>query len=153
VFTGWLGACTGRGVCRVRLSDSTQVSATFALSPLAAKIADADGNTAYGSTSDGVLILRYLFGFTGSTLTNNAVGTSPPPARTTDAQIIAYLDDVRPYLDVDGDGQVNPLTDGLLILRHLLGLSNAPLVNDALPFDVLRPTASTLKTYLNSITP
>ncbi len=153
VFTGWLGACTGRGVCRVRPSDTTELSATFALAPLSPKIVDADGNTGYGIETDAVLILRYLLGFTGTALTNNAIGGTPSPTRNNAALIIAYLNDVRPYLDIDGDGEVKPLTDGLLILRHLLGQSSAPLVNGALPFDVLRPNASALKNYLNSITP
>lgn len=34
-------------------------------------------------------------------------------------------------LDIDGDGTVNPATDGQLILRYLFGFSGATLTNGA----------------------
>ena len=33
-------------------------------------------------------------------------------------------------LDVDGDGSIDPVTDGALILRYLFGFSGDPLIND-----------------------
>ena len=51
---------------------------------------DADGNGTSEGLTDGILILRYLFGITGSGLTNGALGAGA--VRTTPAQIVAYLD-------------------------------------------------------------
>ena len=37
-------------------------------------VLDIDGNTTLGPLTDGLLIVRFLFGFTGTTLTAGAVG-------------------------------------------------------------------------------
>ena len=74
------------------------------------------------------LLMRYLLGFRDAELTNGALGGAP----TRDAaQIATYLGGLGNQLDVDDDGQVYALTDGLLILRRLLGLSGAALTNGA----------------------
>ena len=46
-------------------------------------------------------------------------------------EIAAYLASISGLLDVDGDGQVEPLTDGILILRWLFGLRGTALVSGA----------------------
>jgi hypothetical protein len=77
-----------------------------------------------------VLAIRYLFGYTGDALTAGALGANP--GRTT-AQIESHLAQLKSSgkLDVDGDGEVNAMTDGLLILRAMLGLSGDALVAGA----------------------
>lgn len=80
--------------------------------------------TRYDPTTDGVLLLRYLLGFTGSALTTGALGTLPSRDAT---QIVAHLNTNRALLDVDGDSNVYAHTDGLLIVRYLLGLRNGAL--------------------------
>lgn len=132
-FTGWLGACTGNAAtCTVSISGAASVTATFALSPVSARILDIDANNAYDAATDGVLILRHLFGLTGVALTNNALGTGFDPARVADPALRNYLINVLPYLDVDGNGQVDALTDGLMILRALLGLTDAQITLNAI---------------------
>ncbi|HUP25707.1 MAG TPA: hypothetical protein VNB06_22545 [Thermoanaerobaculia bacterium] len=51
---------------------------------------DVDGNGAADPLTDGILILRYLFGFTGDSLISGAVDDDC--TRCTAAQIEAYLD-------------------------------------------------------------
>ena len=115
--------------------------------PSVLNVDGSDAATRYGAATDGVLILRYLLGFRGAELTNGALGGSP----TRDAaQIATYLGGLGTQLDVDGDGQVHAFTDGLLILRRMLGLSGPALTagvklgtrtdNDiANAIDLLRP--------------
>ena len=69
------------------------------------------------------------------------------------AAIKTYLDGMRAVLDVDGNGNADALTDGLLILRYLFGLRGAELINGA--FDPLgaRTTAPDIQTYLQTLTP
>jgi len=74
-FTGWLGDCTGHGTCLLNSSGSKSVSATFAPNDGYAFKLDADENNAYDALTDGLLMIRYLFGLTGPSLTNNALGT------------------------------------------------------------------------------
>lgn len=77
-------------------------------------------STRYHALTDGVLVMRYLLGLTGTALT---LGTKGPTAIRTDAEIETQLASLRNTgkLDVDGDNQTRPETDGLLILRYLLG--------------------------------
>jgi hypothetical protein len=50
---------------------------------------DVDGNGLNGALTDGLLILRYLFGFTGTLLTQGAVGANC--TRCTAPEIEAFL--------------------------------------------------------------
>jgi hypothetical protein len=51
-------------------------------------------------------------------------------------------------LDVDGDGRVRPLTDGLLALRYLFGLSGAALTAQAVDESATRSDPIAVAAYL-----
>ncbi|MEO8134874.1 MAG: Ig-like domain-containing protein, partial [Betaproteobacteria bacterium] len=133
VFAGWSGACTGQATtCTVVLNQAASVTATFTFTPPSAptsgQVLDVDLDGQAGAATDGTLISRYLFGSTGTALTFNALGAG---ARRTDPNlVVGYLDTIRPRLDVDGDGQVQALTDGLLIQRYLQGTRGAALTSN-----------------------
>jgi hypothetical protein len=55
---------------------------------------DIDGNGAADALTDGILILRYLFGFSGATLIDGAV--APDCTRCTAPEIEAYLENLMP---------------------------------------------------------
>jgi hypothetical protein len=105
----------------------------------------------YFAYSDGVLIARYLFGLTGSALTNDALGQTA--GRRDPVLIKAYLDGIRASLDVDGDGKADALSDGVLILRYLLGLRGSSLVNGVINPLASRKTAPEIEAYLRFLTP
>ena len=75
---------------------------------------DSDGQT--GALTDGLLILRHLFGFSGSTLTSGATGLGA--SRSSPEVVRDFLLTNAAELDVDGDSETDALTDGLLILRY-----------------------------------
>src|SRR5258706_8409632 len=79
-FTGWLGPCTGTGTCQFTINGTTTAVATFAPTVLGAPTLDTDGTTSYASLTDGLLILRYLFGVRGTELINGAVAMGAPRA-------------------------------------------------------------------------
>jgi uncharacterized protein len=87
---------------------------------------DADGNGLVEAKNDALLVLRYLLGFRGLALVDGAVGTNPGRDATQIETHLASLD-----LDADGDGAEIATTDGLLILRELLGLEGAALIDGA----------------------
>jgi hypothetical protein len=87
-------------------------------------------NTQYHATTDGVLLVRYLQNLRGAALVTGAVGTTA--TRADPVAVAAYLDAIRAQLDIDQDGQADPKTDGLLILRYLLGLRGTALTQNAL---------------------
>ena len=150
VFTGWLGPCAGTGTCTIPITGATTVPATFALSTIGNRILDIDANGAYLPESDGVLVLRYLFGLRGSALTTGALGTGA--GRTGEPQMSAYLLDILPLLDVDGNGKVDALTDGLMIMRKLLGMTGSAITANALGAGPTRPTAD-IEAYIQTLKP
>ena len=55
-------------------------------------------------------------------------------------------------LDIDGDGKVEPLTDGLLVLRHLFGFSGDALVSGAIGANCQKCDAETIGDRITSLT-
>ena len=150
VFTGWLGACTGTGACTVQINGAATVSATFALSAIGNRILDIDASAAYLPESDGILILRYILGMRGTALTGGVVGAGA--GRTSDPQMSTYLLDILPLLDVDGNGKVDALTDGVMIMRKLLGQTGAAITANALGTGATRNT-SDIEAYIQTLKP
>ncbi|MBK8742437.1 MAG: hypothetical protein IPM02_24415 [Betaproteobacteria bacterium] len=128
-FTGWLGPCSGSGACQFTLDGATTAAATFAPILLGPPSLDIDGNAAFDALTDGLLALRFLFGLSGPALVNSAIGDTP--ARSSPGDIVDYLADIKPALDIDGNGEADALTDGLLIIRYLFGLRGPNLVAGA----------------------
>jgi hypothetical protein len=75
-------------------------------------------------------MLRKMFGMVGPALAAGAL--SSEAQRTDPAAIAAYLDGFAGDLDVDGNLEVDPLTDGLLIVRYMLGLRGQALMQNAI---------------------
>jgi hypothetical protein len=153
-FTGWLGPCTGNATCPFAINGTTSAVATFAPVLLGAPTLDADASlatTRYDALTDGLLIVRYLFGLTGTSLTTNALGATA--TRTDPAAVKAYLDDIRPALDIDGNGAADALTDGLLIVRYLFGLRGGSLIAGAVDPLATRTTAAAIEAYIGSLMP
>ena len=110
---------------------------------------DVDDNGELEPLTDGLLILRHLFEFSGSALTEGAVGEN---SKRIDAGAIdAHLTANRSAMDIDGDGEVRPLTDGLLILRHLFGFAGNALIDGAVGSFAERGTSSTVVAQLQTL--
>ena len=88
---------------------------------------DADGERA--ALSDGLLIIRHLFGFQGDSLIAGALASGAEVTSASD--IGAVIESRKTQLDVDEDGETKPLTDGLLIIRYLFGFQGQSLVSGA----------------------
>jgi phosphoheptose isomerase len=69
---------------------------------------DIDGNGELGPLTDGLLLLRFLFGFTGTTLTASAVG--PGCTRCDAAAILPYLPMTQAPARLGAEFQVNTVT-------------------------------------------
>ena len=107
---------------------------------------DVDANGAFTPLTDALLILRYAFGFSGSTLTTGAVG--PGCTRCTAPAIESYIASIAMLLDVDDNDAFQPLTDALLILRRAFGFTGLTLVTSALGAGCMRCDAPAIETYL-----
>jgi hypothetical protein len=112
---------------------------------------DVDESLKAEPLTDGLLVIRYLFGFSGDSLTSGAV--SGGSNRDTPDAIASYLADADSQLDIDGDGESKPLTDGLLLIRYLFGFSGDSLVSGAIGTDATRNTAEEVEAYIKERVP
>ena len=97
--------------------------------------------------TDGLLVVRWLFGFTGATLVEGAVSTGC--TRCTAPEIEARLAAIGDQLDIDGDGETEPLTDGVLVMRWLFGFRGDVLISFAVDeLECTRCTAAAIESYL-----
>ena len=110
---------------------------------------DASTATAYDAATDGVMIMRALFGLTGTAISNGVRGAT---ATRDAAQIAGYLAALRPELDIDGNGQIDALTDGLLIVRYMLNLRGTALTAGAAGPSPGR-TLAEIEAYLATLMP
>jgi len=114
---------------------------------------DVDKNGAADALTDGIVILRYLFGLTGDSMISNAVA---PNATVTAAQDIStYLDTgkVVKALDVDGNGSYDALTDGIVILRYLFGLTGTAMTSNAIAPNATRTDPAAIVTFMEQYKP
>jgi len=92
---------------------------------------DVDGDGQVRALSDGLLILRQQLGLTGNALVSGAV--NPAGSRTGSAEVFGYVQrmiDSR-ALDLDGDDAVAAGSDGVMLLRVLLGLTGDAVTSGA----------------------
>ena len=111
---------------------------------------DFDGNGQVDALTDGLILLRYTFGLTGETMTAGAVAPDSPfsSSQVQDEVIKALI-----IADIDKDGQVDALTDGLILLRYLFGLTGDPLVAGVISYGAERSSAQEIEDYITKFIP
>ena len=107
---------------------------------------DIDGNGQAKALTDGILVIRYLFGFTGDALTDGVFGPETIIARDVETRLQLGINDL--FLDIDGDGAVRALTDGLLVLRYLFGFRGDTLIDQVVSAEATRTSAAEIEAYL-----
>lgn len=130
-FTSYVSHIVGKEVMsRDGTFRATITSVTGALDNNTGSLLDVDLNGEVDALTDGLMFLRYMFGLTGTSLVESAVQEG---AQRTVEQMEDFLSDltVRKVIDIDLDGNVDALTDGLLILRYMFGLRGEALVESA----------------------
>ena len=127
------------------------ISISYADADRAEKISildiDADGDV--DAPTDGLLILRSMFGLTDDALTTGLVVSDAASIGSVDiASRIKMLSDLA---DVDGNGNIDALTDGLLTLRYLFGREGNTLVAGVVAADATRTTAVDIEAHLKTL--
>ena len=114
---------------------------------------DIDGDGKVSLFSDGIFILRYLFG-----LPVYPPGTVFPliVSDTRDMTCMhAYLQEgvTNKYLDIDGNGSVGALSDGIMAVRYMFGsaFSGSALTAGAIAPDATRDLAG-IQSYMSGLT-
>ena len=127
------------------------ISISYAEAGMAEKMSildiDMDGNV--DAPTDGLLILRSMFGLTDDALTTGLVVSDAASIGSVDiASRIKMLGDLA---DVDGNGNIDALTDGLLTLRYLFGREGNTLVAGVVAADATRTTAVYIEAHLKAL--
>jgi hypothetical protein len=106
---------------------------------------DVDGDGARLLMTDGILVLRRMLGLTGDALIDGATHACVPRSAAGIAQAMSL-----PAYDIDGDGQPTAATDGLLLLRAMLGFRGTALISGAVGANATRRTAIDIQNFLSS---
>ena len=99
---------------------------------------DIDINGEFDALTDGLLVLRSMFGLEGSALISAAV--APGAYYRSADEISQRIESIIDLVDIDGDGSTDALTDGLLVLRYLFGLEGQALVDGVVADGAIRTT-------------
>ena len=132
-------------------STGYNLSAPSVYNPVVLASLDVDGDGQATALTDGLMVIRRLFGFSGTTLINGAL--SGTAVYTSPEDIADRIDAFGAGFDVDADGKTTALTDGLMIIRRLFGFSGSTLVNGALSSDATRTDPVEIAEYIDSLSP
>ena len=127
----------------------TYGSAALASYDTADSTIDVDGDGSADALTDGLLLLRYMFGLSGNSLITGVV--SENAAYKTPDELIGRMSNLGNKLDVDSNGEIDALTDGLIILRYLFGLDGETLIANVIGDDADRQSAGDIQTYLQQL--
>lgn len=109
---------------------------------------DKDGNA--DALTDALLLLRYSFGLTGESLIANALSKN---STLTTTEIETQLAEVLSISDIDADGNVDALTDSLILLRYLFGLTGESLINGSISAGAKRTSATAIEDHISAYMP
>ena len=113
---------------------------------------DIDNNGQADALTDGLLFLRYAFGLTGDALVSGVVASDAQYTTASDIeQELATVYDSSG--DIDGNGSVDALSDGLLVLRYLFGLDGDTLTAGVIGSGATVTDSAALETYLSALMP
>jgi hypothetical protein len=90
-----------------------------------------------------------VFAFDGQSVTLTLTGTTLHPGDS--IEVALQTDCVPCTFDIDGDGLLDPLTDGLMLTRALSGLTGTAVTKNAVGPGATRNTWTTIRPYLNGI--
>ena len=110
---------------------------------------DIDGNGNVDALTDGLLILRAMFGLTGDALISDTIGAGATVTSSLDIE--TKITNINGVLDIDNNGFVDPLSDGLLILRYLFGIRGSLLIAGVVGPDSERSDADSIVGYLENL--
>lgn len=112
---------------------------------------DVDGNGDDDALTDGLLVLRHQFGLGGTSLTAGALADNA--SVTSPEAIGSYIDQRVETFDLDGNGSLDALTDGLLLLRYLFGLSGETMTNGVVGSGATRDNYAEIIAHITGTAP
>jgi len=115
---------------------------------------DFDEDGVGDALTDGLMLLRYTFGLTGNAVTDGAIASDSPLTEAEVEAKLAYAATDGHFGDIDGNGLCDALTDGLMLLRYMFGLTGDNLIDGAVDeAAATRKTAADIEAYIASLMP
>ena len=119
---------------------------TFADCDAKCAVLDFNSDHFQDSSKDGKLVLRHMFGLRDEQLVKDLNQTG-----FGSISIAKKIDTLDKELDIDGNGAVDALTDGLLLYRYLDGQRGQSLITDVISSDATRKSFDEIEAYLNNL--
>jgi endoglucanase Acf2 len=107
---------------------------------------DMDGNDNIDALTDGLLLLRHTFDLRGEALTGGVMADDSPMSS---AQVEQRIVDAYAIADIDGSGEVDALTDALILLRYLFELRGDGLITGAVAENAVRVSSGDVEQYIS----
>ena len=107
---------------------------------------DIDGNDELDALTDGLILLRSMFGLTGEPLINGVLGDNAQYISA--SRIESRVASLGSALDIDDNSRIDALTDGLIILRYLFGLRGETLITGVIANDAQRVSSAEVESYI-----
>jgi hypothetical protein len=114
---------------------------------------DVDGNASADALTDGLLFIRYMFGSRDQSLILDVVASDCASCSADQLESILEQCGTAGTSDIDGNGEIDALTDGLLIIRYLFGNRGDALIQDSVASDCSRCSVSEIETYIQGLLP
>ncbi|MEE9423590.1 MAG: hypothetical protein V3V18_01265 [Methylococcales bacterium] len=114
---------------------------------------DVDGNGSYDALTDGLLVIRHMFGIQGESLIEDAVADDCTNCEVSEIETIIEECATSSIVDIDGNEEIDALTDGLLNMRYLFGFRGAPLINHSVGDNCTRCTVVEVENYIQNLLP
>jgi hypothetical protein len=111
---------------------------------------DFDDNREVDALTDGLLMLRYAFGLRGNALTDFAIS---PESALSSQDVEARIEKSDMISDIDGNGSVDALTDGLIFLRYAFGIRGAGLISGVIDLNASRTSSEDIEIYIDTYMP
>jgi hypothetical protein len=111
---------------------------------------DIDGNGDADALTDGLTILKAAFGITGQDMID---GTLAPDSEMTLDDVEFSMQKTMSIADIDDNGEVGALTDGLIVLRYLFDITDSKLTEGAISPDANREAHQSIVDHLEKYMP
>ena len=111
---------------------------------------DIDGNGDADALTDGLTILKAAFGITGQSMID---GTLASDSEMTLEDVELSMQKTMSIADIDDNGEVGALTDGLIVLRYLFDITDSKLIEGVISPDANREAHQSIVDHLEKYMP
>ena len=111
---------------------------------------DIDGNGKADALTDGLTLLKASFGLSGQSMIEGSIATD---SNMTLEEIEGSMDKAMTIADIDDSGDVDALTDGLMVLRYLFDVKDSGLTEGAIGSNAKREAHQAIVDHLEKHMP